>query len=523
MPDGPTAVSAAASYAQIYAEQQPRLVAYARSLTGNTWLAEDLVAEAHFRVWRRLSAGHEIDNVPAYLATTVRNLAATAGRNARETPQDPQDARGPWATEPAAPTGTDHDPGTRIASVDLLARVLGQLPERWVKALWLAEAEDQPLEAVAKGVGAGRGATAVLLHRAREGMRQAFLRAHPGEPQDPACATYWERIPAHVREADSARQSEKLQRHLDDCADCRDRLALLMHANTRLPALVGPALLVFVLGGTGKFLVAGAAAGGGGAAAVAAAGGHGPGHGSLHAVRHVLTGGSKLPAAVIGAVAASVAGAAVAGGLILGGTDAPVPQQRTATQESALPTPGDEAPAARPEREQDPAPAVPPSAVKQEPAAEPAREPVPDPTGEPAAAPTVAAEPTPAKPTPAEPTPAEPTPAEPTPAEPTPAESTPVELEATPSEPKPVDPPLATPSPVEPTPVEPTPVEPTPVEPTPVEPTPVEPTPVEPTPVEPTPVEPTPVESTDNGHWHWHPLPWPAGHHEPHCRRLACP
>ncbi|MGW7418182.1 sigma factor, partial [Streptomyces sp. NPDC054863] len=296
MPDGPaavstTAVSAAASYAQIYEEQQPQLVAYARSLTGNPWLAEDLVAEAHFRVWRRLSAGHSIDNVPAYLTTTVRNLAATVGRNTRETPQDPQDAQGPWGAGSVAATGADHDPGTRIASVDLLARVLGQLPERWVKALWLAEAEGQPLEAVARGVGTGRGATAVLLHRAREGMRQAFLRAHPGTPNDPACDAYWERIPAHVRGVDSERQSDKLQRHLDDCADCRDRLAVLMQANTRLPALVGPALLIFVLGGAAKFLVP-AAGGAAAASASTSAVVGGPGPGPLHAVRHVLTGGS---------------------------------------------------------------------------------------------------------------------------------------------------------------------------------------------------------------------------------------
>src|SRR5882672_5365830 len=85
MNDGPTA-----AYARIYEEQQPRLVAYARSLTRNSWTAEDLVAEAHFRVWRRLSAGHEIDNVPAYLMTTVRHLATAAGGAVRETPRDPQ-------------------------------------------------------------------------------------------------------------------------------------------------------------------------------------------------------------------------------------------------------------------------------------------------------------------------------------------------------------------------------------------------------------------------------------------------
>lgn len=91
LPRVPAQASAPATvaYARIYEEQQPRLVAYARSLTRNRWTAEDLVAEAHFRVWRRLSAGHEIDNVPAYLMTTMRHLAAAVGSAARETPQDP--------------------------------------------------------------------------------------------------------------------------------------------------------------------------------------------------------------------------------------------------------------------------------------------------------------------------------------------------------------------------------------------------------------------------------------------------
>src|ERR1041385_1875828 len=140
MTDRSTAVpalssSATAAYARVYEEQQPRLVAYARSLTRNAWTAEDLVAEAHFRVWRRLSAGHEIDNVPAYLMTTVRHLAATVGSNAaRETPQDPQDPQ--RRSERVVSQGRHvDDPAEQVSSVDLLVRVLGQLPDRWVKAL----------------------------------------------------------------------------------------------------------------------------------------------------------------------------------------------------------------------------------------------------------------------------------------------------------------------------------------------------------------------------------------------------
>ena len=305
MNDGPTA-----AYARIYEEQQPRLVAYARSLTRNTWVAEDLVAEAHFRVWRRLSAGHEIDNVPAYLMTTVKHLATAAGTAARETPRDPQAEERVGAVPAHAHGG---DPAEQVSSTDLLVRVLEQLPERWVKALWLAEAEGLPLAAIGPQLGTREGATAVLLHRAREGMRQAFLREQTGAPDDPACRVHWARMPAYVRGGATGRQSERLLGHVDACDDCRARLAALMRANDRLPALVAPALLVLVLGGAGKFLLA---FGAGSAGTVSATAGHGGG--LLHGVRHAAVGASKVQLAA--AVGTAVAGA-VAVCVLLGGTD----------------------------------------------------------------------------------------------------------------------------------------------------------------------------------------------------------
>ncbi|MFJ8533159.1 sigma-70 family RNA polymerase sigma factor [Streptomyces sp. NPDC093591] len=314
--------SATASYARIYEEQQPRLVAYARSLTrNNSWAAEDLVAEAHFRVWRRLSAGHEIENVPAYLMTTVRHLAATAVvGETRETPHDPRTAE---RTEIAVHAGDTVDPAEQISSVDLLVRVLGQLPERWVQALWLAEAEGQPLETVGQRIGAKQGATAVLLHRAREGMRQAFLRNQTGAPDDPACEVHWVRMPAYVRGNATPRQSERLLAHVDACDDCRGRLAVLMRANDRLPALVGPALLVFAVGGAGKFLLPFIAGSAGATAALSGQIGT-----ALHAARQAVTGGTggaKVPTAI--AAGATVAGAALAMMLALGtSTPSPTPQ-----------------------------------------------------------------------------------------------------------------------------------------------------------------------------------------------------
>ncbi|MFV8132050.1 sigma factor [Streptomyces syringium] len=308
----------AADYTRLYEREHPRLVAYARTLTADSWAAEDLVAEAHFRVWRRLRDGHDIDNVSAYLTTTVKNLATTVGRATREIPQDPVD--GPaW---PDVPATTGADPFQRVAYVELLAKVLGQLPRRWVTALWLAEAEGQPLETVGRRIGAGRGATAVLLHRAREGMRQAFLRTLPGAPERAACGKHWERMPACVRGVAPARQSDGLDAHVADCPDCRARLALLTRANHRLPALVGPALLVLFAGGAGKLLlpVAGAA----GAAGSAQGGSGGAGSGALKSVGQLLRGGTgqagPVAAGVAGVGVLAVAGAVAAGIALAAGT-----------------------------------------------------------------------------------------------------------------------------------------------------------------------------------------------------------
>lgn len=312
--------AATAAYARIYEEQQPRLVAYARSLTRNTHAAEDLVAEAHFRVWRRLAAGHEIDNVPAYLMTTVRHLASAAGAGAgRETPRDPQ------GDEPVEVPAQGGDPAEQVSSVDLVVRVLGQLPERWVKALWLAEAEGQPLAAIGPQLGVKEGATAVLLHRAREGMRQAFLQVQTGAPDDPACQVYCARMPAYVRGSATARQSERLLGHVDACDDCRARLAALMSANDRLPALVGPALLVFTVGGAGKFLLTFVAGSAGSATALSGTGG-----GLFDGIRHATIGGTKTAVAA-GAVVVGAAAVILALGPLDSGS---VPSQRTPVAEA---------------------------------------------------------------------------------------------------------------------------------------------------------------------------------------------
>ncbi|HEV2346302.1 MAG TPA: sigma-70 family RNA polymerase sigma factor [Actinocrinis sp.] len=314
-----------AEYTRVYQEHHARLVGYARSLTGNSWLAEDLVAEAHFRVWRRIAAGHRVDDPAAYLATTIRNLAATVGRAPRELPQQPDEA---WRWADGTSAAATADPQQHVAYVDMLAEVMKQLPDRWAEALWLAEVEDLSVAKVGERMGSNANATAVLLHRAREGMRQAFLRSQPGAPADPACAQHWERMPAYVRGAAGPRSVATLAAHTTSCPDCRDRLAGLELANRRLPLLLGPALLALagtgalrfllpVLGGTATATAAGAA-GAKAAAATGAKGAASAGRGSSGVTGPV---GVTVAAACVVAAVAAIAFAVT-------GSDSPAPAHR---------------------------------------------------------------------------------------------------------------------------------------------------------------------------------------------------
>lgn len=334
----------AARYAALYRETNAQLIAYARALTGSATTAEDLAAEAHFRVWRRIRAGHEIENVPAYLTATVRNLAAGLGRTRREIAADA--ARLP--EDPLRGAAAVEDPERRAAQVDLISRLLRELPDRWTKALWYAEVEDLPTEAVGEKIGASAGTTAVVLSRARERLRQAFLQSQPGTPLSEDCEPYWKQMARVVRGTASARRTKSAAEHCDECADCRARMLALTDANTRLPALLGPAILTGVLSAGAWFARALGAAGAGAAAGTAVRAGSRVGrHARLTGPARLLRHGSRVTAraralrhgfaptrsAVFGSVAA-VGIAATVATIALGSADRPIAKPRALTQQT---------------------------------------------------------------------------------------------------------------------------------------------------------------------------------------------
>ncbi|MFD5387558.1 hypothetical protein ACFWMG_21930 [Streptomyces sp. NPDC127074] len=304
----------AAAYTRIYQAEYSRLCGYARTLTGNPWIAGDLVAEAHYSVWRRLRAGHQLgaDAVPAELTSAVRELSAGAGG---------------WG------------PAQQASYLEPLVEVLHELPQRWVKVLWLAEVDGLPPQDVAWRTGVSPDGAAALMERVRGSVRQEFLRAQPGYPASAACGEHWERLPGHVQGTDSPDQAERIAVHIDGCRDCRGRMEQLVAADDRLPALTGPALLVLYDRDMARFLAplaaaaavgavgaAGAGALAAGAGALAAGGAHaapsnGPLVSSRRSMHHLVRGQVRQAGPVAVAAAAGgvllVAGAAVMTGLAL--------------------------------------------------------------------------------------------------------------------------------------------------------------------------------------------------------------
>jgi RNA polymerase sigma factor (sigma-70 family) len=302
----------------------------ARALARDPAEVDDLVAEAFAKLFTTLREGGGPDVAfRPYLLTTVRRLFYDSVRRARR--------------ENLTDDPTVHDPGVpfddtaeRKLEHALVARAFTKLPERWRMVLWHTEVEGDPPAAVAPLMGLTPNGVAAMAYRARERLRENYLREHiAAEPTD-GCRWAIERLGAHVRGGLSRRENRRVDEHLSDCARCHLLFVELDEVNSALrlvlvPVLLGIPAAAYLTGGTATAV--GTVAGGAGAA-----GGGGVGWGKGAAVRRVLRQRSTQVTAAGGAVAAGV----VVLALVLTGQPAPVDRQE------AAPSPTGAAPAAPP-------------------------------------------------------------------------------------------------------------------------------------------------------------------------------
>ncbi|MEV4503769.1 sigma-70 family RNA polymerase sigma factor [Streptomyces klenkii] len=382
------------AYEELYRRHAPAVRRYARSCCRDNHTADDLTNEVFASTLQavRGGAGPE-SSVRAYLLTTVRRVAASWGKSAKRE-QLVEDFAEFASSAERLPAGTGDGetfgPGADVLAMQeaehsLAVKAFRSLPPRWQTVLWHTTVEEESPSEVAPLLGLTANATAVLAHRAREGLKQAYLQAHVSSSLTAGgdCARYADRLGAYARGGLRMRAERGLRRHLESCARCRTAALEVADVNERLRALLPVAVIGwFAAGFSAKAaagLAAGAAAGAGtaaGAGVAAASGGtagaagSGAGAGSASggsagggaggsgssAASHGLGAPAKI--GIIGGVVAA-AGAAVAYALIGSSAPAPAPQAEASKAPVATPRP-----TPVPQRSHSPGPSPTPTPVR---------------------------------------------------------------------------------------------------------------------------------------------------------------
>ncbi|MGA5563850.1 sigma-70 family RNA polymerase sigma factor [Streptomyces platensis] len=378
------------AYEEMYRRHAAAVRRYARSCCRDAHTAEDLTGEVFARTLQAVRGGAGPESaVRAYLLTTVRRVAASWAQTARRE-QLVED----FAVFAVASAGAPEDDATLDLGADVRAmqeaersmavRAFRSLPERYQTVLWHTTVEDESPSEVAPLLGLTANATAVLAHRAREGLKQAYLQAHVSQSLTDGgdCARYADRLGAYARGGLRMRAERGLRKHLDACPRCRLAALEVADVNQRIGALLPVAFLGWCAAGYAvKTAVAGAAGVAAGAAATAGSGGSGATGNAGATVGKGLGGAVK---AGIGVGAAVVAGATLS--LALTASPKPAPEPRAQAPRPAVSAP--QQPAPRSSR-----PGLPPAGGAAPAPKGPAQKPAPDHTAGPRPTPTPTAAP----------------------------------------------------------------------------------------------------------------------------------
>lgn len=293
---------------------------------------EDLVSDAYLAILRALKkGGGPREAFRPYLYRTIRNVAYTRARPEQPVPLDS-----------VGDLSDDSDVENTLVEKTLTVRAFRTLPDRWQTVLWYTEVEGmQPAEA-APLLGLSANSTAALAHRARQGLRKAWLQAHVSDARVPeGCRWTVDRMGDYARGDLTPRARVRFERHLATCARC----TILSEELEDLGRQIAIVLLPLVLGaGAARALLDTRV--------------------DAHPVQATASGSVARTPLLVGAAAAGVVALVVAG-IAIAGALAPTPETPDAVPappaESPSPTAPAPSPTAEPEKPDDPeAPVVTP-------------------------------------------------------------------------------------------------------------------------------------------------------------------
>ncbi|WP_181448550.1 sigma-70 family RNA polymerase sigma factor [Nonomuraea aridisoli] len=287
----------AAAYGELYERHVAAARAMARQLVSGVEV-EDVVAESFTKILDLVCRGGGPESAfRTYLLTIVRRTVHDRSRIA---------AHPTGEIERYDPTAPFVDPALAGLERSPIARAYLSLPERWRAVLWHTEVERAKPAQVGPLLGLSANGVAALAYRAREGLRQAYVRLYLQPETLPECRAVLGRMSHYVRGGLARRDAKALDEHVDSCEECHGVLLEVTDVDRGLRVIVGP-------------LIAGSLFSGYAAALARAAGPGGAAGRPLRALRRLAWAPRRRQAVVAGAAVLAVA---VAGGVqVLSGVE----------------------------------------------------------------------------------------------------------------------------------------------------------------------------------------------------------
>ena len=223
------------AYGTLYERYRSTAQAIAYKHTSDPGTVDDIVAEAFARILQALRNGNGPTTfMGGYLSTTIAHLAGEFGLiRGREVPAD---------SESLENLATFDETVLQLKDSDELIKAFTSMPERWQSVLWLTEVEERKPREIATVLDLTPNAVSALAVRARESLREGFLRAHQSAPQTDQCQKYFDYLPALVRDSLSERRTQQVREHLEDCTYCTSEYLSLLGINKSMRVWVFPVL-----------------------------------------------------------------------------------------------------------------------------------------------------------------------------------------------------------------------------------------------------------------------------------------
>jgi RNA polymerase sigma-70 factor (ECF subfamily) len=141
-------------------------------ITLNPAEAEDVVQDTMLKIWNRREQWDEIESIEAFSLTICRNLALDKTKKAGaqvgqlDESHDPPDHS--YASNP-------EEQAMQRDRVDLVRRLIGQLPEKQRSCMQLRDIEGKSYKEIATVIGITEQQVKINIFRARQTIRQKYI------------------------------------------------------------------------------------------------------------------------------------------------------------------------------------------------------------------------------------------------------------------------------------------------------------------------------------------------------------